>query len=604
MCGILGVFSKKIDTDRFSRSLELMNHRGPDDNGIFNLSQDLLFGHKRLSIQDLSMAGHQPMQTSCQRYTIVFNGEIYNFKELKNDLRSKGYFFNSDSDTEVILYMFKEYGVDCINLLNGDFAFAVYDKIEKELYIVRDRYGIKPLYYSFVDNELIFASEIRSILCYCPTKKEKNYQAYHAFLKLGSVPTPLTFFKDIKSLEAGCFLNYANNNLSKKKYYEYNFTPNKFSYADNLDIIKEKLNKAVKRRLVSDLPVGAFLSGGIDSSIIVALMRNNTSNDIQTFSIDFDDKKYSEGKIAKLVAQKYSTNHNHFIIQPNDLKNNFYSILDSMDSPTIDGVNTFFVSKFTKEKGISVAMSGLGGDEFFGGYSSFKDYGVLNNLKSQLKFIPKEILMILNNFNFNDKSNKFLEFLLSENDSVLQPYLSLKSLMHDKVLNKLFIPEYENFFKDYLIDEINNIKFYSNENLVSFFESNIYMSNQLLRDSDTMSMAHTLELRVPFLDHTLVNHINTIPGSFKKNKIMLIDSMKDFMPEEVYKRPKKGFLFPFEEWIRKDLLTEVKDLFFVENEIFNKKVLQEIWKNFENKKTNWARIWSIVIMNYYNQKHF
>lgn len=604
MCGILGICSDIIDLNSFNNALSNMSHRGPDNEGVLKISRNLIFGHRRLSIQDLSSSGNQPMQTTCNRFFIVFNGEIYNFLELKKDLINKGYSFFSNSDTEVILYLFKEYGIECVKLLNGDFAFSIFDKLKNELYLVRDRFGIKPLYYSLDNNEFVFSSEIKSLLKASTKKKHKNYQAIYSFLKSGSVPAPLTMFSEVYMLEPSHYLKFSKNRLIKNKYYEYDYTPNNLSYNENLEKIDYHLNLAVKKRLISDLPVGAFLSGGIDSSIVVALMRKYNSGNINTFSIDFDNQKYSEGQIAKLVAQKYNTNHHNFVIQPKDLKDNFYNILDILDSPSIDGVNTFFVTSFTKKQGITVAMSGLGGDEFFGGYPSFENYSKLIKLKNSLNLIPKEFFDLSKKLPLKNKWIKLIDFLSNSRNSLIQPYLSLKELINDDHISKMFKPKYNDIYYDHILDDMQKIDFYSDENLVSYLESRLYMSNQLLRDSDNMSMTNSLELRVPMLDHNLVNHVNSIPGKFKHNKKMLVDSMKYLLPAQVYKRTKKGFAFPFDEWIRSELRNDVRDLFFLENEMFDKKSLENHWKNFENRKINWARVWAVVVINYYNQKYF
>ena len=391
MCGILGINSKIIDLNNFKESLSLLSNRGPNDSGIIRINEKLFFGHRRLSIQDLSQNAAQPMVSDDNRYTIVYNGEIYNFKNLRENMIQLGHNFNSKSDTEVLLKMYSLYNVEMIESLIGDFAIGIYDSYENEIVLIRDRYGIKPLYYYYDQNIFAFSSELKSLSNLKQVNKKRNDDACYAFLKHGSVPEPFTFFENISVVPNGTYLKYKNKKITINKYYNLNFKPNNFSYQENIYRVRTLIDDSVNLRMVSDLPVGAFLSGGIDSSVVVAMMRKNSNGNINTFSIDFENDNYSEGNIAKIVAERYHTNHQNFVLQPSDLRKELYNILDSIDSPTIDGVNTYFISKFTSEAGISVAMSGLGGDEIFGGYDTFENHGKLLKLKKIFSILPKRI---------------------------------------------------------------------------------------------------------------------------------------------------------------------------------------------------------------------
>lgn len=602
MCGILGFFGTGIDQNQFEKALNLMQHRGPDDQGILKLDKNCLLGHKRLSIIDLSANGHQPMQSQNKRFTIVFNGEIYNYKILREDLISKGYSFRSNSDTEVILLMYEHMGDHFIEKLSGIFSFAIYDNLKKELKLFRDRYGVKPVYYYKSGNTFAFSSEIRSLVALNDIPKQPDLDAYFSFLQYGAVQSPLTVYKDINMLPAAHCITYANNKITLARYYEINFRPNVLSYEDSVDNVKYLLQEAVQSQMVSDLPVGAFLSGGVDSSAVVALMRKGFSGKIKTFSIDFEEKKYSEGHIAKLVAEQYDTEHHQCIVTADDLKKEFYNILDSLDSPSIDGVNTYFVSKFTKEQGITVALSGLGGDEIFGGYESFSNFSKLIRLKNSLSFLPNKVFKPLKNLTINDRNLKMIEFLSDKKGIELSAYLALRSLIQETKLKKLLKFDHSDKYYDHFKDEFSQRDYYSQENMVSYLETSVYMGNQLLRDSDNMSMAHSLELRVPLIDQKLVDFCATIPGKYKHDKKVLVDAVKELIPPEVFNRPKQGFSFPFEEWIRTGLLNEVKDLFFLKNNLYNEKYLMKLWEGFENRKVSWSRIWAIVVLNYYVEK--
>lgn len=602
MCGILGTISDNLQTKEFEKALNLLKHRGPDDKGVVFLDNNCLMGHRRLSIQDLTSNGHQPMQSNDKRYTIIFNGEIYNFKEIREDLLRVGFTFNSDSDTEVILKLFQLEGDNLTSYLRGVFVFAIYDTNKKEMKVFRDRYGVKPLYYYYKNNTFAFSSELRSLIALPEISKTPNYDAYYSFLQLGSVPTPLSLYKDIQVLPPAHYISYSDNQFFLKRYYDINYTPNGLTYEENVVEVRKLVTEAVKSRMVSDLPVGAFLSGGIDSSAVVALMRKDNVGEIKTFSIDFNDKKYSEGKIAKLVANKYETKHHQFIIESNDLKNEFYNILDSLDSPSIDGVNTFFVSKYTKQAGVSVALSGLGGDEVFGGYDTFENFEKLIRYKKCLTFLPNGLFSILSRLPLNDRNLKIFEFLNSKQNNKLEAYFALRGVIQENKIRNIFQKPFSKRFFEYLREDYNSREYYTNENSVSYLESSIYMTNQLLRDSDNMSMAHSLELRVPLIDQVLVDFAASIPGEFKHNKMILLDAIKHLLPVEVYTRKKQGFTFPFEEWIRKSLMSEVKTLFFLNNDYLDKKYLIKMWNEFENKRVSWSRIWAIVVLNYYNSK--
>ena len=394
MCGILGTYNYS-DEEKFKISLGNLHHRGPDSFGIELVNEKCLFGHKRLSIIDLSHNGHQPMFDNSKRFLITYNGEVYNFKELRSELTD--YQFVSTSDTEVLLALFLKYGEKMVVKLRGIFAFSIYDSIKDELYLFRDRLGVKPLYYYSENNQLIFSSEVRAILDLVDKPLSPNYDAYYGFFNLGSVINPLTFYEEIKLLPPACFIKYSDNNLILKKYHTISYKPNTYSYTENVIKTREILNQSVKYRLISDLPVGAFLSGGVDSSAIVALMKQHSTDDINTFSIDFEQKGFSEGNIAKQVAEKYETDHTNFLVTADDFKKEFYNILNSIDSPSIDGINTYFVSKLAKDKGITVVMSGLGGDEVFGGYGSFEKFPKMKSLKNKLNLLPKTIFNILYN---------------------------------------------------------------------------------------------------------------------------------------------------------------------------------------------------------------
>ena len=401
MCGINGI----LNLSDISRSKELigrmndcLSHRGPDDSGIF-AEEGITLGHRRLSIIDLSTAGHQPMKSSDGRYTIVYNGELYNFKELKFDLQraesganAGAYLFKTNTDTEVILAAFARWGTECLKRFNGMFAFAIWDDQDKKLFIARDRMGIKPLYYyKKNDNQLIFSSELRALLSSALIKKELDQNSLCDYLRYQTVHAPSTIIKDVKMLLPGHYILASKDNFAIKRFWSLDDNSEKnissFSYEKICSDINELFHAAVERRLVADVPFGAFLSGGIDSGAIVSAMTKVSSSKVSTFSVSFDESEFSEAKYAKLIADKFKTNHHEIKLDPLDFLNELPNALSAMDHPSGDGPNTFVVSKATKNAGITMALSGLGGDELFAGYNVFKRMTELNR-KKWLNIVP------------------------------------------------------------------------------------------------------------------------------------------------------------------------------------------------------------------------
>ncbi len=401
MCGIngiIGIQNVVIAKEKIIAMNNRMSHRGPDDEGIF-VDENIALGHRRLSIIDLSSAGHQPMQSFDGRYQIIYNGELYNYKELKFELQrvvagsnQQAYIFQTNTDTEVIIAAFARWGIDCVKRFNGMFAFAIWDNQNKELFIARDRLGIKPLYYLYVNEIFAFSSEIRSLLASNLISRKLDQNSLVDYLRYQTVHAPNTIVKGIKMLMPGHFISMKNNELRIKKYWDINSfikpADAKASYNEICKNVNELLTKSVERRLIADVPFGAFLSGGIDSSAIVGLMSKVSTEKIKTFNISFDESEFSEAKYATLIAKKFNTDHHEIRLTPQDFLNDLPSALKAMDHPSGDGPNSYVVSKATKRAGITMALSGLGGDELFGGYDVFKRNLDLNK-KAWLNGIPK-----------------------------------------------------------------------------------------------------------------------------------------------------------------------------------------------------------------------
>ncbi|MFM7022538.1 MAG: asparagine synthase (glutamine-hydrolyzing) [Flavobacteriales bacterium] len=598
MCGIVGFYSQTADKVEFQAALQCIAHRGPDDEGIHAVKDNFLFGHRRLAIIDLSPKGHQPMHSGDGNYTIIFNGEVYNFKEEREILISKGYTFNSHTDTEVILNQYIEYGIGFLKRLRGMFGLAIYDKKQNKVLVARDRMGIKPIYYYHDKSTFAFASELKSLKQFKAVRNEKNPQAISAFLQMGSLPFPSTLSKDILYLEPGAYLEWNEKNELKKDFY-FRIPVNKKVapvYAEEVKTLRALLLEAVSIRTVADVPFGAFLSGGVDSSVVVALMKLSGVEDLKTFSISFDDKRYSEAHYAELVAKKFKTDHRTFIVQPSDVKREFHNIVSLMDSPTVDGINTYFVSKFTREAGVIMAMSGLGGDELFGGYNTFEKLPQLRNAKRKTRFVPNVLLsqaVLLK----KDKYKKLAQHLTSSSNDYASAYLALRGLLTEKDASAIMTTDATFHCAEYLGKLLSDFPYQDEADITSFFEARVYMHNQLLRDTDIMSMAHSLEARVPLIDQKLVEFAFSLPAGFRKGKKMLIDAMYEELPQEVYNRPKQGFLFPFPEWMKKEIKPEVQDLIFLKNDYLRIAAVEKLWKGFLNGHVHWSRIWQIAVLN-------
>ena len=574
MCGILGQLSKKvIDKKCFKNNLLKLNHRGPDDYGIY-IDSNIAFGQTRLSIIDLSKEGHQPMISNCGNYIIIYNGEIYNFEEIKRDLLEKNYQFHSHTDTEVILNGYIEYKEKIVNKLNGMFAFSIYNKTTKELFLARDRSGIKPLYYFHDAENFVYSSELKTLKNY---SSRINFNAKILFLLLGYIPEPYTIYENITMFPAGYYGYFKNNKLQIKEYDKYSFEPKIIKpYNEIVKNVNKIFNDSIKRHLISDAPIGTFLSGGLDSSAITAVAAKYKTN-LQTLSLVFEDKELSEEYYQDLVVDKYKTKHTKYLINEELFLDTIDDFFNAMEQPTIDGLNTYFVSKAARESGLTTVLSGVGGDEIFYGYPSFKDGKTLKLLSK----VPYSLMKI---FEYSTKYKK-LELLKAEKE--LAYYLPKRALFSpieiSEILNidksKVYSLIFE-LWQTYNSSNINQI-----EDKISFYELNMYMKNQLLRDTDVFGMAHSLEIRVPFLDKELVDYILRIEpkekfGNF--NKQILADISKNILSKEIFDRPKMGFVLPFEGWFRKNI-----DKFDIP---------QDIKEKFKNRQITWARFWAILVL--------
>jgi len=607
MCGVNGIISNKKDKqERLLKMNAAMQHRGPDDDGMY-IDEQVALGHRRLMIIDLSSAGHQPMTTPDGRYTIVFNGEVYNYQEIKKEL---DYPFKSNTDSEVILAAWKKWGVECINRFNGMFAIAIWDHQEKQLTLVRDRLGIKPIYWYYKEGQLVFSSEVRALLASGIPAKEIDPDSLVDYLRYQTVQAPATILKDVFMLKAGHILTFKSDEQPiLKEYWRPKVNPliGEISYEQAKEDVKELFFKSVQRRLVADVPFGAFLSGGIDSSAIVGAMAKVSNASVKTFNISFAEEEFSEAKYARHIAEMNGTDHTEIKLSPDDFLHYLPEALKSMDHPSGDGPNTWLVSKVTKEAGVTMALSGLGGDELFAGYPIFLRMATLNN-KQWLWQLPKGLRKgmgeVLTKIKPGVASAKMKSILsMSEFKFANVFSVSRQALMDEQLaglLKRDILPSHKpaNYIKDLISDRPEHIL--SN---VSIGELTTYMQNVLLRDSDQMSMAHALEVRVPFLDHKLVEYVLGLADNLKypaSPKKLLVDSLPDLLPEFIVNRPKMGFTFPWRHWLKNELHSFADERLssLAKRDSFNESAVQGLWKQFKNDdpKVTFSRIWPLVVL--------
>ena len=622
MCGITGIVGLNIESSipkiAIQKMTDAMAHRGPNSQGFWEDAHCYL-GHRRLSIIDLSDAGNQPFISQDGRYILVYNGELYNYKDLKFSLQRSEfgtnqlpYIFKTNTDTEVILASYLRWGKECVNYFNGMFAFAIWDKQEQKLVIARDRMGIKPLYYHIKNNVLIFASEIRAIIKSDLIEKKINQQSVAEYIQYTTVHAPNTILEDVKVLMPGNLIEFETQNLSFNisQYWNINnFTKSKgdLSYTQTCEKVNELLTQSVERRLIADVPFGAFLSGGIDSSAIVGLMSKVSSEKIQTFNINFDEGEFSEAKYAQLIAKKFNTQHHEIKLTPNDFLSQLPEALNAIDHPSGDGVNSYIVSKATKNAGITMALSGLGGDELFAGYDIFKRYVELEK-KGWLNLIPAKgilgKLLAANKKSIQgDKTSEILNldvingFNAYPINRKLYNQTDFKSLLKKQYKDTAFI---QNVIRNCETDKSHKLS------RVSLFEIKTYMQNVLLRDADQMSMAVALEVRVPFLDYKLVEFVLGINDAYKfphTQKKLLVDSLGDLLPPEIVNRPKMGFILPWKDWLKVELkeFCEENILQFAKLSFVNKEAVLLIWNRFlkNDPKITWSRVWHLVVLNHW-----
>ncbi|MFQ5597009.1 MAG: asparagine synthase (glutamine-hydrolyzing) [Nitrospiria bacterium] len=608
MCGICGVvnYNESFGLDSLKTMSSTLVHRGPDDEGTyFNEKKRVALGHRRLSILDLDL-GHQPMANEDYSIYIVFNGEIYNYRELRRDL-SRKHVFRTFSDTEVLLHLYEEYGAGMLDKINGMFAFGIWDNNKNRLLLARDRLGIKPLYYTQAKRSFIFASEIKAILKYEDVQKEIGMNALYYFLQLRCVPSPYTMFKNIYKIEPGCFMEIdLEGSISNKAYWRLEDTYTKDANdpsSESKSHIDSLLSESVHMRMISDVPIGAFLSGGIDSSLIVSYMRKQMSQPVDTFTVGFDDDRFNEFNYAREVSEYLSTTQHEVMLDHKKFFDCMGLLIHHFDDPVADGaiIPMYYISKLAKENNVKVMLSGEGSDELFAGYSSYLSYLTLHNLSKFTDFLPNGMVMMmlkqLMKYRYKTEAlGKLYQFIASN-----KQYTGHSAFhIHDLLL--LFNEDYRKQIDMGLLNRhIEAPKRHHRDFLdqMLYFDLKVRIPDDLLARLDKLTMAASIEGRVPFLDHRLVEAAMNIPGRLKihgdERKYIIKEVARDYLPNRIIYRKKRGFPVPIDMWVKEDLKPLFKEVLLNEETgIFDKKNLTKIIAENETGRSNHSSlIWRL-----------
>jgi len=629
ICGAIGIESKEIGEAVVRRMIRAIVHRGPDEEGLLAAPR-FAAGTRRLSIIDLP-GGSQPVWNEAGTLAVFFNGEIYNFLSLRAELEASGQKFRTRSDTEVIVQAYQAWGKDCVDRLRGMFAFAVVEMpqgrsgLPTRVFIARDRLGIKPLYYAIADGVLLFASEVRALLasdCLAPNLSE---EALSSYLLFGSVSEPMTLVEGVASLPAGHCMTISISDkgtiAEPKSYWDIETELANAARASrsvaipSATRVRSLLEDAVRYHLVADVPVGVFLSSGLDSTAI-ATLASRAQNGIHTFTLAFPDAEFSEAEIARSTAKRLGTDHCELTLSDGDMVARLDEAIAAFDQPSMDGINTYFVSWAARKAGLKVALSGLGSDELFGGYSSFRDTARVARLAAMARFVPRPLRAFIANQAMDsnplrlspDGSRKAFAAWLDPG-SLPHPYFFTRALFAAQTTAS-WLPEDGNAWSRtawgrWLAHATGETSSMDTFTAISWLELRSYLLNTLLRDTDAMSMHHSLEVRVPFLDSALVEYVLSLRESAKRDprqpKALLIQALGDLLPQEVAAQPKRTFTFPWENWLcgplGKRVAAGLAEWSPALETRLDGKLARGVWNDFLAGRTTWSRPWSLYVLN-------
>ena len=639
MCGIAGIFNfnteQKVNEDILRRMTRVLSHRGPDDEGIYlshksypyghrqvTSHKSVGLGHRRLSIIDLSLQAHQPMSNEDGTIWIVFNGEIYNFLELRENLISKGHKFKSNTDSEVIAHLYEEKGEDLVTDLHGMFAFCIWDERKNKMVLARDRVGKKPLYYFIDDKRLMFASEIKSILQDKTVSREIDFEATDDFFTFQCISAPKTIFKKIKKLLPGHILICTPQKIEEREYWDLEFRDDgEKSESYYIQKLSQILHESVKQRLISDVPLGAFLSGGVDSSLVVALMSEILGNQVITSSIGFNDRKFNELEFSRIIAKKYKAVYHESIVEPKAIET-IDKLIQYFDEPFADAsaIPTYYVSQMTR-KHVKVALSGDGGDESFAGYRRY----YFDRLENRLRVIPEFLRRYLigpmaKMYPKADWMPRFLRaktLLTNLSLSSSRGYMNTRSTFKYSQKEGLYSQSFKERLKGY--DPFNILDYYFRRaktrdplSRIQYVDIKTYLADDILTKVDRMSMANSLEVRSPLLDHKLLEFLAVMPSSLKlrgnKSKYILKKYAKSKLPKVILNRKKMGFGVPLESWFRNEIKNFTEEILFDSKSLkrgyFNPSHTKNIWnQHLSGVKNNSTQLWCLLIFELWHRSY-
>ena len=623
MCGIAGFISKDKKIPPAERELlldamcKIITHRGPDEQGL-TVEGRAALGMRRLSIIDLK-SGQQPIYTEDGNLIIVFNGEIYNYRELKAELESLGHRFKTNSDTETIVHAYEEFGVNCLEKLRGMFAFAIWDKREESLFIARDRVGKKPLFYSLTEKEnFVFGSELKVLLAHGEIEKKIDYAALDAYLTFGYVPEEFCIFKNVKKLAPAHYLIFKDGKITTEKYWDFKYekiTEIK-SEAEYVESLRELIRESVKVRLISEVPLGAFLSGGVDSSTIVGMMSQILESRVKTFSIGFNEDSFDELKYARIAAKHFNTEHHEFVVTP-DLVETIDELVWHFDEPFSDpsALPTFMVSKMARDF-VTVVLSGDGGDELFAGYTRYVTDKKRSGLSSLPTGIRRGLLKPLSEVLPHGARGK--NYLYNASLEAVERYIDSVShfgnLGKKALYSKLFLKNQNGSFGagEEVFNQIANRISTGNpiDNLL-YLDSKTYLPSDILTKVDRMSMAASLEARVPLLDHKLIDFVMQIPSELKlkglETKYIFRKAVRGLVPDEILDRPKQGFGVPIGDWINLQLRDRIhqtlKEKKTLERGYFDVKYIETLLDEHSKKRRDHSySLWLLFMLELWHRQ--
>jgi asparagine synthase (glutamine-hydrolysing) len=613
MCGICGIVhfdrNRQVDKEILYKMTDSLAHRGPDGRGFY-IDNNIGLGHRRLSVIDLS-TGSQPMITRDKNLVISFNGEIYNYIELKSELKSLGHIFDTSSDTEVILKAYEEWGFDCQNRLNGMWAFAIWDARQKHLFVSRDRLGEKPLYFSLRDNSFWFGSEIKSILSSGLAYQGAD-ELLHLYLSFGYVPAPFTFYKGIQKLMPGHFMVVKDGKISDRTYWDLPAISEEDMRQDATSIYDEfegYFSDSVQIRMRSDVPYGAFLSGGLDSSSIVAAMSGVSRSSVETFTVGFGERSFDERELAREVAKHFHTNHHEHLAAPETFDESLERILFQFDEPFGDAsaIPVGLVSRLARQK-VTMVLTGDGGDEVLSGYTAYRGEKFAEQYSKIPGFIRNglyqsiDLASLLTRKNLRYKANRLRRFLYLSDKSFEERFSSKLSLLNPQAIRQLIPSDVKQIsIEDFLSDTFVKCRFTDPFYRLMYFQLKVSLPDDMLAKVDRMSMAHSLEARIPFLDHRIVELSYLINKDIKMQGYSLKSVLKTTfgtkLPPSILKAPKMPFSVPLREWFKSESFDDKLNDLATSDFGLNRALISDIVKENKNSKQDYGDfIWRLFVL--------